>query len=225
MLTEIVGVCVGIVAFQTLGGLASDPVSQLPQLLPTWFFAIFMLAVVLGCVATNVPNGYTAGLSLLALRLPLKRVQGILVIAAATLIFRIVTLLYGQFFELYEQWLLYIIIWTCPWITIVLTDYFLRNGNYDSVEIMNWGQGSYWYNSGIFWPGVISFVAAMAVSLLFTNSNLYASPLMVNHFGGADLSYFAGVITAGVLYYTLVKNHPTYAAARAMGESRFPEEA
>lgn len=225
MLTEIVGVCVGIVAIKTLGGLAGDPVSQLPQLLPTWFFAIFMLAVVLGCVATNVPNGYTAGLSLLALRLPLKRVQGILVIAAATLIFRIVTLIYGQFFELYEQWLLYIIIWTCPWITIVLTDYFLRKGNYDSVEIMNWGKGSYWYNSGIFWPGIISFVVAMAVSLLFTNSNLYASPLMINYFGGADLSYFAGVITAGVLYYTLVKNHPTYAAARAMKTSRFSEEA
>lgn len=225
ILTEIVGVCVGIVTLKTLGSLAGDPVSQLPQLLPTWFFAIFMLAVVLGCVATNVPNGYTAGLSLLALRLPLKRVQGVLVISFVTLLFRIVTLLYGKFFELYEEWLLYIIIWTCPWITIVLIDYFLRNRNYDAVAIMDWGKGPYWYKGGIHWPGVVSFIAAMAASLLFTNSNLYASPLMVNYFGGADLSYFAGIITAGGLYYGWVKNHPTYSEAKAMGRSRFAEPA
>lgn len=224
VLTEFIGIVVGVVALTTLGSLADDPVSQLPQLLPTWFFAIFMLAVIFGCVATNVPNGYTAGLSLLALRLPLTRVQGVLVIGVFTLIFRIITLLYGQFFELYEQWLIYIIIWTCPWITIVLTDYFLRGRNYDTIELMKWGEGEYWYNNGIFWPGLITFIIAIAASLLFTNSNLYASPLMVKYFGGADLSYFAGMITAFIIFYFWAKNHPTYERARAMGQSRFPED-
>lgn len=224
MLTEFIGIVVGIVALTTLGGLADDPVSQLPQLLPTWYFAIFMFAVIFGCVATNVPNGYTAGLSLLALRLPLKRVQGVLVIGAATLIFRIVTLLYGQFFGLYEQWLVYIIIWTCPWITIVLTDYFLRERNYDTTELFKWGEGEYWYQNGIFWPGMIAFVVAIAASLLFTNSSLYASPLMNKYFGGADLSYFAGVFVAWLVFYALAKNHDTYKKAKAMGHSIFPED-
>lgn len=224
ILTEFVGICVGIVALTTLGALADDPVSQLPQLLPTWYFAIFMFAVIFGCVATNVPNGYTAGLSLLALRLPLSRVQGVLVIGAATLVFRIITLLYGQFFTLYEEWLIYIIVWTCPWITIVLTDYFLRDRNYNSVEIMKYGEGEYWYGSGIFWPGLVAFILAMAFSLLFTNSNLYVSPLMTNYFGGADLSYFAGMFSAWFIFYFGAKNHDTYKRAREMGHSIFPED-
>lgn len=224
MLTEFVGIALGVVMMSTLGSLPDDPVSMLPQLLPSWFFAIFMIAVIFGCVATNVPNGYTAGLSLLALRIPLKRVQGVLVIGAFTLIFRILTLLYGQFFGLYEQWLIYIIIWTCPWITIVLADYFMRGANYNTVELMNWGKGEYWYKSGVFWPALISFIIGMGVSLIFTNSALYASPLMMNTFGGADLSYFAGILVTLVIYYFWAKNDPAYARARALGKSIYLED-
>lgn len=224
LLTEFIGIVLGVVMMSSLGAMPDDPVSFLPQLLPSWFFAIFMIAVIFGCVATNVPNGYTAGLSLLALRIPLKRVQGVLVIGLFTLIFRIITLLYGQFFSLYEEWLIYIIIWTCPWITIVLVDYFLRGGNYNSIEIMKWGEGEYWYNGGVFWPGVITFILGMGVSLAFTNSALYASPLMVNSFGGADLSYFAGILVSLVIFYLWAKNHPTYSNARSMGKSVFPED-
>ncbi len=224
VLTEFVGIVLGVVMISSLGSLPSDPVSMLPQLLPSWFFAIFMIAVIFGCVATNVPNGYTAGLSLLALRIPLTRVQGVLVIGAFTLIFRIVTLLYGQFFGLYQQWLVYILIWTCPWITIVLADYFMRRGNYNTVDLMKWGEGDYWYNGGVFWPALISFVAGMGISLVFTNSALYASPLMINTFGGADLSYFVGILLTLLIYYFWTRNHPTYSKARAMGKSIYLED-
>lgn len=223
LLTEFIGIALGVVMMSTLGVLPSDPVGMLPKLLPSWFFAIFMLAVIFGCVATNVPNGYTAGLSLLALRIPLSRVQGVLVIGGVTLVFRILTLIYGQFFDLYEQWLVYIIIWTCPWITVVLADYFMRGGNYNTIDLMKWGGGEYWYNKGIYWPALLSFVLGMAVSLLFTNSDLYASPLMTKYFGGADLSYFMGILFTLVIYYLWGRNNPTYSKDRAMGGSIFPE--
>jgi NCS1 family nucleobase:cation symporter-1 len=224
LLTEFIGIVLGVVMMAALGSMPTDPVSFLPKLLPSWFFAIFMLAVIFGCVATNVPNGYTAGLSLLALRIPLKRVQGILVIAAFTLVFRILTLLYGQFFGLYQQWLTYILIWTCPWITIVVADYFMRGGNYNSIDLMKWGEGEYWYKGGIYWPAMICFLLGMAVSILFTNSAMYASPLMINSFGGADLSYFAGILITLVLYWLWARKNPTYARAREMGNSVFPED-
>jgi NCS1 family nucleobase:cation symporter-1 len=223
IVTEFIGICLGVALVSTVGEMPDDPVNILPKLLPTWFFAIFMIALVLGCVATNVPNGYTAGLSLLALRLPLKRVQGVLVIGAATLLFRIATLLYGDFFTLYEEWLIYIIVWTCPWVSILLVDYYLRDANYDARELMKWGEGEYWYVNGIFWPAMVSFIAGMAVSLLFTNSSLYASPFMLEYFGGADLSYFAGIGVSAGMYYLWVKNNPMYKKARALGKSVFPE--
>lgn len=150
-LVEFIGIIFGVVATLTLGGIGDDPVSQIPQLLPSWFFYIFMMAVVIGSMATNVPNGYTAGLSLLALRIPLTRVKSVLVIAVFTLVFRIVTMVYGQFFTMYQDWLSYIIFWTCPWVVIVLIDFWLRAGKYNSIDLMKWGQGDYWYSSGVMW--------------------------------------------------------------------------
>lgn len=223
-LTEFIGIIFGVVATITLGGIGDDPVSQVPQLLPTWFFFFFMLAVVIGSMATNVPNGYTAGLSLLALRLPITRVQGVLIIAVFTLIFRIVTLLYGQFFTLYEDWLSYIIFWTCPWITVVLVDFWLRKGNYNTIDLMKWGKGgTYWYSGGVMWAGVISFVAGISSAFLFMNSALHVSNITTKYLGGADLSYFISILVAGLLFYLLARNHPTYEKARNMGHSIFPE--
>lgn len=125
---------------------------------------------------------------------------------------------------MYEEWLIYIIIWTCPWITIVLADYFVRGANYNTAELMNWGQGEYWYKSGVFWPALVSFIAGMGVSMIFTNSALYASPLMINTFGGADLSYFAGIQVTLAIYYFWAKNDPTYARARAMSKSIYSDD-
>jgi nucleobase:cation symporter-1, NCS1 family len=194
---EIIGVCFAM----AIGGDLSDPVSDLPKVLPTWYLLPFLLTVIVGSVATNVPNGYTAGLGLLALRLPIKRVTSMLLIAVATLAFRIFTMLYGHALDLYQQWLGYILIWTCPWVAIVIVDYFLRHGAYDAVGLMQWGRGSYWYTGGIYWPGILAFLLGLAASFLFADSDLYASPLMTRYFGGTDLSFESGLIVAGLIYY------------------------
>lgn len=208
--TEFVGICLGIAVLTSFGTLPDDPVSMLPSVLPTWFFLIFMVAVILGCVATNVPNGYTAGLHLLALRLPLTRVQGVLTIGAITLLFRIVTIMYGKFFSLYMEWLSYIVYWTCPWLAVVLVDYFLRKGQYPMEEFMKWKDGKFWYGTGIFWPALLSFIGGICFSLLFANSTLYASPLMLNYFGGADFSLFVGILFTAGLYWLWARNASIY---------------
>lgn len=203
------GEIIGVLFALAVGGELSDPVSDLPKLLPAWYNAPFLLAVILGAVAANVPNGYTAGLGLLALRLPMKRVTSLLVIAAATLVFRVATLLSGSSFSLYEQFLEYILVWTCPWAAIVIVDYFVRQGEYDGTDLMRWGSGRYWYKAGIFWPGLAAFAIGLAASFLFANSDLYASPLMTGLFGGADLSFEAGLLVSGAVYWLLVRSRVT----------------
>ena len=79
----------------------------------------------------------------------------------------------------------------------------MRDGNYDSEALMQWGHGAYWYGDGILWPGVIAFVVGLLATLLFSNSDLYASPLMTGLLGGTDLSFEAGILSAGLLYYGL----------------------
>jgi NCS1 family nucleobase:cation symporter-1 len=131
-------------------------------------------------------------------------VTSILAIAGATLAFRVVTLLYGQFFDLYQQWLGYILIWTSPWVAIVIVDYFLRHGRYDPVDLMRW-RGRYWYRGGVFWPGMIAFLAGLGAFFLFSNSEMFSSPLMTQYFAGTDLSFEGGMATAALVYYALAR--------------------
>jgi NCS1 family nucleobase:cation symporter-1 len=194
---EAIGVCFAL----AVGGDLSDPVADLPKVLSNWYLLPFLMTVIVGCIATNVPNGYTAGLGLLALRLPITRITSMLVIALATLAFRIFTMLHGHALDLYEQWLGYILIWTCPWVAIVIVDYFMRDGEYDGTDLMLWGRGRYWYSGGIYWPGILAFLLGLGASFLFANGDLYASPLMTRFFGGTDLSFESGLIVAGLIYY------------------------
>jgi NCS1 family nucleobase:cation symporter-1 len=200
---------IGVVLALALNGVLTDPVADLPKVLPTWYLFPFLLALIVGSVATNVPNGYTAGLGLLALRLPFGRVTSMLLIAAATLAFRVFTLFYGHALELYERWLGYLLIWTGPWISVLLVDHFLRGGRYSASGLMQWGGGEYWYRGGVRWQGLLAFLVGLAASVLFSNSDLYASPLMLGLFGGTDLSFEAGILAAGLLYFSLTKREMT----------------
>jgi len=196
---EAIGVCFAM----AVGGDLSDPVADLPKVLSNWYLLPFLLTVIVGSIAANVPNGYTAGLGLLALRLPITRITSLLLIAVATLAFRIFTMLHGHALDLYEQWLGYILIWTCPWVAIVIVDYFMRDGEYDGTDLMLWGRGRYWYSGGIYWPGILAFLLGLGASFLFANGDLYTSPLMTRFFGGTDLSFESGLIVAGLIYYFL----------------------
>ena len=196
---------IGVLFAMALKGSLTDPVADLPRLLPDWYLLPFLFAVILGSIATNVPNGYTAGLGLLALRLPLRRVSSLLLIAVAPLAFRVFTLIYGHALDLYEQWLTYLLVWTAPWIAIVIVDYFMRQGRYSDRDLMSWRRSCYWYAHGVLWAGVVAFVAGLAGSLLFSNSSLYASPLMTRFLGGTDLSFEAGMLIAGTVYFLMAR--------------------
>jgi NCS1 family nucleobase:cation symporter-1 len=207
-LCEIIGV---VFAIAVGGNLGNDPVSQLGHFLPTWFMVPLLMAVIFGGVAANVPNGYTASLGLLALRLPMTRLISLAVIALFTVCVRVAVVYYGEFFDVYQNFLNYMVFWTGPWAAIVIVDYFLRGGAYSSPDMMKWGAGRYWYKGGIFWPGVIAFCVGIVLSLVFSNSETYASPLMTNVLGWGDLSFEAGIISAASTYWLL--------ARRAVGQA------
>lgn len=202
-LCEVIGV---IFAIAVGGNLGNDPVSQLGHFIPTWFMVPLLIAVIFGGIAANVPNGYTASLGLLALRLPMTRLTSLAVISLFTICVRIAVVYYSAFFDAYQHFLNYMVFWTGPWAAIVIVDYFLRNGDYCANDMMKWGAGRYWYGNGVFWPGVTAFILGIFFSLLFSNNSTYASPLMTHVLGWGDLSLEAGIISAGVIYWTMAKS-------------------
>ncbi|GAB0117213.1 purine-cytosine permease family protein [Acidisoma sp. 7E03] len=197
---------IGILFAAALGGnLGYDPVSQLSHFLPAWFIVPLLLAVILGGIGANVPNGYTASLGLIAMRLPINRLTSLAVITLFTVAVRVVTVLNGQFYDLYELFLGYMVYWTAPWAAIVIVDYFMRDGRYDSADWMPWKESAYWYTGGVFLPGVIAFVVGTAASLAFSNSPTFASPLMKTYLGWGDLSFEVGLVSAGLIYFFLAR--------------------
>jgi len=198
---EIIGILFAI----ALGGqLGNDPVGQLTQFLPNWFLVPVLVAIILGGIAANVPNGYTASLGLLALRIPITRITSLGIITLFTVCFRIATIIYGNFFGVYESFLSYMIFWTAPWAAIIITDYFMRKGEYSSSDLMKWGTGRYWYGNGLFGPGIIAFVVGIISCVVFSNSPTYVSPFMMRYFPDAgDLSFEMGMIVSAALYYGL----------------------
>ncbi|MFM0139249.1 cytosine permease [Caballeronia grimmiae] len=200
-----------------LGGtLGEDPVSQLSRFLPTWFIVPLLFAIILGGIAANVPNGYTAGLGLLALRIPINRVTSLAVIALFTLAFRVVTVFYGEFFGMYQVFLSYMVFWTAPWAAIVVVDYFLRGGRYRADDWMKWGSGAYWYTAGVFWPGMIAWLLGIVAALAFSNSPTFVSPLMRDVLRWGDMSFECSLLIGGLAYFLLARRHPLFRGASSV---------
>lgn len=218
-LVEFIGVMFGIIAKSTLGSISDNPVSQVQNLVPSWFFFIFMLIVVIGCMATNIPNGYTAQLSILALRIPITRIKSTFVICIAVLIMSVVSINFGQFYAMFQNFLNYDAFWTCPWMGVVIVDFVLRKGNYSAFDLMKWGKGGkYWYKNGILWPGIIAFILGIAGSFLFMNSGLYAGPISTKFLGGGDISDFVGFGIGCIVFYLLVRNSSVYELSQNVNE-------
>lgn len=177
-----------------------DPIANLPAVLPAWYLAPFLFVVFWSCVANNVLNVYTAGLALLTLRIKVKRIVSVTIIGILALIFCYFALFVYNFVPIFEQFLLLQMLWLAPWCVLMLADYWLRKGEYDSHSLHSWGDGKYWYNNGFNWRGIAAFLIAIAASIPFANSELLNTPLATDVLGGADLSFFVGMIVAFVLY-------------------------
>ena len=107
-----------------------------------------------------------------------------------------------DFTSLYASWLSLTIILLAPWAAILLVDYYVRKGRYDSAALHTWGRGAYWYQGGINWPALGVYLIGVLASMMFASTTLWTGPL-VRFVGGADLSIFTGLLLTGLLYYIL----------------------
>ena len=179
----------------------SNPIENLPKILPGWYLVPFLLVVIWGATANNVMNLYTAGLGLLALRIQVPRWLAVLCIGAIAAVLTFVAVFVYNFMSLYAEWLSLTLILLCPWGAILLVDYVVRAGRYDADALHSWGRGPYWYKGGFNWPALAVYAVGVVAALSLADSTLWASPISTRLLGGADLSLFAGLIVTGVLYY------------------------
>ena len=179
----------------------SDPVGNLPKILPNWFLFPFLIVIIAGVIANNVMNSYSSGLNLLALGVKVPRYMSVLIDGVITVGAACIALFVYDFSTVFTQFLSLLVIVMSPWAGIFLVDYFRRRGQYKSPDLLRDSGGAYWYNQGFNWPALISLIIGIVAGGLCANTPLWQGYASIHYLDGGDLSPIVGLVLGGLLYW------------------------
>lgn len=183
----------------------SNSVSFVVGLAPGGVQWIFYIVILLGVLAINTLNLYGAFMSAtttLSAMMTMK-VRGSarfwFIVATAIVGTLVAVIGYGNFVENFSNFILFLAYFLIPWTAINLVDfYFVRRERYDIASIFD--------RKGIYgrwnWRALTAYGVGIIVEIPFMSTSFYTGP-MVNHLGGADISWILGLIVSGGLYAIL----------------------
>src|SRR5438552_2838278 len=217
---ELAGAALATVA-GTKWGPTDIPTVQLRVAMPDLVYYLTLLCIAVGAVAANAINIYSGTMSLVALGiremgLTLRQRRAMLAVAAGVLGYLIGIL--GQANvgpgSKYEYFLLLISYWIAPWLAVVLTDYWIRRGDYGD-------EGIFYDTKYQRWQGVVAMGIGLIVSVaLFSdNPQIYTGPVSQALPQIGDVTFIVGFVLAAALYYVfnLGLRRQTTAAQPAVG--------
>jgi nucleobase:cation symporter-1, NCS1 family len=199
VLLEILGAAIASVVKS-----ASDPISGLPQALPSWVVTPYLIVAIVTLLAVNTIDLYSSGLTLQAMGLKIKRWQCVIVDMVIATIVAGITIFSSNFNRIYSDFLGLLIVWLSPWLAIYLVDWWLRRGRYDASALLADRGGRYWRGNGFHLPGVVAQIAGMVAACLWIDSTAFVGPLSSRSVG-SDFSFFMGLVVGGGLYYLLAR--------------------
>ncbi|MFF4415009.1 purine-cytosine permease family protein [Streptosporangium sp. NPDC001559] len=180
---------------------AGDPVSGLPGALPSWFVVPYLLLAIVTLFAVNTTDLYSSGLNLQASGIRLNRSAAVVLDLVICVAITCVAVFSDSFNTMLNTFLGLLILWLAPWAGVYLTDWLRRRGSYDAEGLFA-EAGPYHGRGGVRWNGIIAQAAGMVAAALWINSAAFTGPLS-QATGGSDLSIFAGVAVAGLVYAAL----------------------
>jgi purine-cytosine permease-like protein len=203
-----------ITALGAIAGTAidmTDPQIALAEIVPGWFYLIFLGLIILSSITNNVLVAYSTGLYFQEFSARTKR--WLTVVITGTAAFAASSwLLFAapSFIDTLNAALELGVTIMCPLITVYGLDIWLRKGRYDGLELGRTDSGSkFWYTTGIYWPGMIAMVVSTAVAVMAADTTLYMGPIS-EALSGADLSSFVAPILAAAIYLTLWRTTAPY---------------
>lgn len=187
----------------TLGDM-SDLVSGLKPFMPGWLFVIYIIAVVGGSLANNVPTYYSSGLTLQAIGLNVHRYAATLMDVVVTTVVTLYIVFVQDFSTALNDFIALLVMWVGPFGGVWIADGLWRRGKFDSSAIHDRsGQGRYWGWHGLNRAGCFAIVCGMGIAAMTMRSPLFDGP-WATALGGADLSWLLGFPVSGLVYYLLV---------------------
>ncbi|TDW29407.1 purine-cytosine permease family protein [Cryobacterium psychrophilum] len=192
------------VATATIVAGQGDYVFALIQASPIWYALLLMFVAFIGGLSTGTTSLYGTGLDFSSVFPRFNRVQATIGIGVVAFGFILTGRLFFDLLGAVNAFVGAIIVTTTPWIVIMAIGYFVRRGHFDArnLQVFNKGEigGLYWFNDGVNWRGMVAWIGAAVLGLLFANY----PPVIVGPFsslgGGMDLSLVVAVTAGAVLY-------------------------
>jgi NCS1 nucleoside transporter family len=179
----------------------SNPTDQLIKPLPGLLAGLVLLGVALGAVTANVLNVYSGAISFLTLgiRLPFRIRRAAVALGAGVVGYVVGVVLESRVGpgSGYENFLLLISYWIAPFLAVVLTDYWLRRGEYEERQFFDPKHRP--------WRGVVAMAAGIVASFPFWNNALITGPLPKANPAIGDITFVVGFIVTAVVYWALSK--------------------
>jgi purine-cytosine permease-like protein len=195
---------IGVVAGTSVD--MTDPQTSLRDIVPGWFYPVFLAVVVVGSITTNVLTTYSSGLCLQALGVRLRRSQSVLidgVIGGAITYYALFVA--DDFLTTLSRWLELSVAVLGPLVAVYATDIVLRRNRYDGLGLNDESPSSpYWYTSGFRFAGATALVLGIVSAGLCLHTASWEGPVAAA-LGGADLSVLAGPAVAAIAYTVLVR--------------------
>jgi purine-cytosine permease-like protein len=179
---------------------------------PGWFLLPVCIIAVIGGLSTGTTSLYGTGLDFSSVFPRLSRFQSTVLIGILSIAIIFVGKFALDFVTTITTFATLIIVCTTPWVVIMTMGYLVRRGHYlmDAVQVFNRGQrgGPYWFSHGINWRGMVAWLPAAVIGLLFVNiPGQFEGPLRnvaenagLSRLAGVDISLLVAIVLAFVLY-------------------------
>jgi purine-cytosine permease-like protein len=198
--------------------LDTDPAKMVSAVFGGLASVLVLLMVLHGPIASNILNVYSAALAALSMGLRLSRTALALIVGIAGYLVTIYFLSAPSFAKAFDNWMISLLMWMSPWAGVVMADFFIkRKGQIDVAELYRSPETSAY--GDINWSGMIAFILGLIATWSVQDGLVPAlqGPISINLLGGADLSWFFGIVVAGGAYLVLDRRIVTAPAAVAAG--------
>jgi purine-cytosine permease-like protein len=179
----------------------SDPVAGVKPLIPGWLFVLYVLAVIGGSLAANVPVFYSSGLSLQAIGLKARRSVATLVDVLVSTLLVALIIFVADFTAVLNDFVALLVVWVGPYGAIWMCDGYRRGWIYEAGCVHRAANTAPPRNTrrAAAW---IALAAGMLVGALCMRSPLFDGPI-ATALGGTDLNWVLGFPVAAVVYELL----------------------
>ncbi|TJZ97923.1 purine-cytosine permease family protein [Actinacidiphila oryziradicis] len=160
-----------------------------------------ILLVLHGPVATNILNMYSCGLCAQTLDWRIDRRRLTYGVGVLATLFTVFLIFQQDFANTLDAWLAGMVTWVAPWAAVMLIHYWVFARGRIDVDALFEPPGSSRIGD-VRWPAVLAFAVGLIATWVFS----YGVPAVLQGpgaraLGGVDLSWLAGAVAAGVVYY------------------------